>query len=108
VEESEIFSVALASEPREERGVLHHSVHTEKETSEPGPVENKIKIGAAPSRLPSYSDSAESIGKDRQFSEHRGEPLDQRQQPHLWHGGDQLVEHAALSEQRMGASLGSV
>src|SRR6202035_4782809 len=60
------------------------------------------------SRLPSYSDSAESIGKDRQFSEHRSEPLDQRQQPHLWHGGDQLVEHAALSEQRMGASLGSV
>ena len=50
------------------------------------------------SRLPSFSDGPESIGKDREFGEHRGEPFDQRQQSHLRHGGDQFVEHAALPE----------
>ena len=59
-------------------------------------------------RLPSFSDGPESIGKDREFGEHRGEPLDQRQQSHLRHCGDQLVEHAALTEQRVGAPLGGV
>jgi hypothetical protein len=34
-----------------------------------------------PSRLPSFSDGPESIGKDREFGEHRGEPFDQRQHP---------------------------
>jgi hypothetical protein len=61
-----------------------------------------------PSRLPSFSDGPESIGKDREFGEHRGEPFDQRQQSHLRHCGDQFVEHAALTKQRMGASLGGV
>ena len=35
-----------------------------------------------PSRLPSFSDVPESIGKDREFGEHRCEPFDQRQQSH--------------------------
>ena len=50
------------------------------------------------SRLPSFSDGPESIGKDREFGEHRGEPFDQRQQSHLRHCGDQFVKHAALPE----------
>jgi hypothetical protein len=33
----------------------------------------------ATSRLPSFLDGPESIGKDRECDEHRGEPLDQRQ-----------------------------
>src|ERR1019366_3886559 len=61
-----------------------------------------------PSRLPSFSDGSESIGKERQFGEHGSELLDQGQQPNLWHGGDQLVEHAALAEQRMSALLGGI
>jgi hypothetical protein len=39
------------------------------------------------SRLPSFSEGFESIGKDREFGEHRGEPFDQRQQSHLRHCG---------------------
>ncbi len=63
---------------------------------------------AVASRIPSFLDWSESIGEGGDFGQHGGEPLDQRQQPHLGHGGDQLVEHAALSEQRMGASLAGV
>ncbi len=48
------------------------------------------------SRLPSFSDRSESIGKHWKFGEHGGEPLDQRQQAVLGHGGDEFVEHAAL------------
>jgi hypothetical protein len=46
--------------------------------------------------MTSFSDGPESIGKEPEFGEHRGEPLDQGRQPQLRHGGDQLVEHAAL------------
>jgi hypothetical protein len=62
----------------------------------------------ATSRLPSFSEGSESIGKHREFGQHDSEPLDQRQQPQLRHGGYQLVEHAALAEQRVGASLGGI
>jgi hypothetical protein len=61
-----------------------------------------------PSRLPSFSDSAESIGEYRKLGEHGSELLDQWQQSQLRHGWDQFVEHAALAEQRMGALLGGV
>jgi hypothetical protein len=61
-----------------------------------------------PSRLPSYSHDPESIGKHGEFCEHSGEPLDQRQQSRVRHIGDQIVEHAALAEQRVGAPLGGV
>jgi len=54
----------------------------------------------------SFSDGSESISKDREFRQHRGKPLDERLQPRLRHGWDQVVEHAALAEQRIGASLG--
>ena len=59
-------------------------------------------------RLPSFSYRSKSIGKDREFGEHGGEPSEQRAQPLLWHRGDEVVEHAALAEQRMGASLGRI
>ena len=61
-----------------------------------------------PSRLPSFSHHAESIGKHGNFREHDSEPLDQRQQPRLRHIGDQIVEHAALSEQGVSAPFGGV
>jgi len=60
------------------------------------------------SRLPSFSHRSESIGEQRDFGEPRGEALDQRQQPLVWHCWDQVVEHAALTEQRMGASFGRI
>ncbi len=51
------------------------------------------------SRLPSFSHPPESIGEHRDFQEHGSEALDQRQKPWLWHGRDQVVQHAALTEQ---------
>jgi len=57
---------------------------------------------------PLLSDGSESIGKDGECGERRGAPLDQEQQSDRWHCGDQLVEHAALAEQQVGASLGGV
>jgi hypothetical protein len=60
------------------------------------------------SRLPSYSHHPESIGKHGEFGEHGSEPLDQRQQPRPRHGGDQIVKHAALPEQRVSAPFGGV
>jgi hypothetical protein len=60
------------------------------------------------SRLPSFSHHAESIGEHGKFREHDSEPLDQRQQPHLRHIGDQIVEHAALPEQRVSTPFGGV
>ena len=69
---------------------------------------DRAQMTVAASRLPSFSEGSESIGKDREFGQHDSEPLDQRQQPQLRHGGYQLVEHAALAEQRVGASLGGI
>jgi hypothetical protein len=45
-----------------------------------------------------HSDRAESLGEHRLFGEHGGEAFDQREQPLRWHGGDQVVEHAALAK----------
>src|SRR5271166_4064313 len=67
-----------------------------------------LRKECAVSRLPSFSHHPESIGKHGEFGEHGSEPLDQRQQPRLRHIGDQIVEHAALPEQRVSAPLGSV
>ena len=49
-------------------------------------------------RLPSFSYRTESIGERRDFREHGGELLDQRQQPLIGHCWDEVVEHAALPE----------
>jgi hypothetical protein len=53
------------------------------------------KEASQASRLPSFSAGPKSIGKDREFGEHRGEPFDQRQKSHFRHCGDRFVEHAA-------------
>ena len=60
------------------------------------------------SRLPSFSDRSESIGEDWKLGEYGREPLHERQQPVLGHGGDEFVKHAALPEQRVGAPFGGV
>ncbi len=49
------------------------------------------KFGVEPSRLPSFSDRPESIGENRHFGEHRGEPFGQWQQALLGHGWDEIV-----------------
>ena len=60
------------------------------------------------SRLPSFSQHPESIGKHGELGEHGSEALDQVRQPRLRHIGDQIVEHAALPKQRVSTSLGGV
>jgi hypothetical protein len=57
---------------------------------------------------PLISHHPESISKHGDLCEHSGEPLDQRQQSRVGHIGDQIVEHAALPEQRVSAPLGGV
>jgi hypothetical protein len=49
------------------------------------------------SRLPSFSDRAESAGEHRLFGEHGGEAFDQREQPLRWHGGYQVVDVAVAA-----------
>ena len=60
------------------------------------------------SRLPSFSYRTESISEQLDFSEHRGEPVDQRDQPHVWHRGNKIVEHAPLTEQRVCPAFGCI
>ena len=57
------------------------------------------------SRLPSFSDSRESIVEDRLLGEHCGEALDERGQLLIGHVRHEVVEHSALAKQRMGAAL---
>jgi hypothetical protein len=59
-------------------------------------------------RLPSFLYCTESIRENRLFREYRGEPFDQREQPMLWHIWDEIIQHAALTEKRMGAPLAGV
>jgi hypothetical protein len=61
-------------------------------------LEVGLQVSQQPSLLPSFSDGTESIGKDREFREHRSEPFDQRQQAQQRHCWDQLVEHAVLAD----------
>src|ERR1019366_4339648 len=60
------------------------------------------------SRLPSFLYCTESISENLLFREHCGEPRDQRLQPLLRQHGDQIVPHATLTEQRMGAPFAGV
>jgi hypothetical protein len=65
-------------------------------------------MGFRPSRLPSFSHRTESMGEQLDFGEHCREPLDQRDQPLVWHCGNEIVKHAPLAEQRMGALFARV
>jgi signal transduction histidine kinase len=71
---------------------------------------NAIQLGtwSAPHDSPHLSDRAENVCKQRLLLQHEREALHQRAQPVLRHHGDQIVEHAALPEQRMDATLGGV
>lgn len=57
-----------------------------------------------PSGLPSLSDNTEHLSEDWVYSE----LFDERQQPVFGHGRDELIEHDALPQQRVGAPLGGV
>lgn len=57
---------------------------------------------------PLISNCTESIGKHGLFREHGGERLYQWDQPLVRHRWDQVIKHAALAEQRMGAPFGGV
>jgi hypothetical protein len=57
---------------------------------------------------PHLSDRPENVSEQRLVLQHAGEALHQRTQPDLRHHRDQIVEHAALAEQRMDAALGCV
>ena len=58
---------------------------------------DEMSIVAQCSRLPSFSDSRESIVEDRLLGE-RGQLL-------IGHVRHEVVEHSALAKQRMGAAL---
>ena len=57
---------------------------------------------------PHLSDRPENVCEQRLLLQHAGETLHQRTQPGFRHRRDQIVEHAALTEQRMDAALGGV
>jgi predicted transposase YbfD/YdcC len=57
---------------------------------------------------PHLSDRPENVCEERLLVQHAGETLHQRTQPGFRHRGDQIVEHAALAEQRVDAALDGV
>ena len=57
---------------------------------------------------PHLSDRPENFCEQRLLVQHKREALHQRTQPCFRHRRDQVIEHAALTEQRMDAALGSV
>ena len=57
---------------------------------------------------PHFSDRPENVCEERLLVQHAGEALHQWTQPGFRHHGDQVVEHAALAEQRVDAALGRV
>jgi UDPglucose 6-dehydrogenase len=61
-----------------------------------------------PHDSPHLSDRSENICEQRLLLQGKGETLHQRTQPGFRHRRDQIVKHAALTEQRMDAALGGV
>src|SRR5260370_25465564 len=61
-----------------------------------------------PSRIPSFLNGTEHLGEDRLACQYFRDPLDQWPQPRLWHVRDELVEHASLTQQRVGTPLSRV
>src|SRR5271165_2730790 len=70
------------------------------------------KIGGLCSRNPQpsphFSYEGEGLSQGSALSDVFAKPLDERPQADLWHVRDQLVEHAALAEERMGPVFGRV
>ena len=54
---------------------------------------------------PHLSDRPENVCEQRLLLQHKGETMHQRTQPGFRHRRDQIVEHAALTEQRTDAAL---
>ena len=52
---------------------------------------------------PLISDGPINASKRRDFEQHSPEAFDQRPQAGLWHHWYEVVEHGALTKQRMGA-----
>ena len=59
----------------------------------------------AASELPSLLNRTKHLDEYRLCRQHFGEPFDQGLQPVFWHHRDELVQHAALAEQRVSAPL---
>ncbi len=72
------------------------------------PAGSSFCLARQPSRLPSFSDGGESIGEDWLLGEHGDEALDERGQLLFGHVRHEIVEHGALSEERVGAAFGGV
>src|SRR6476646_11572282 len=66
------------------------------------------ELALLPSDSPHLSDRSENICEQRLLMQRKGETLHQRTQPGFRHRRDQIVKHAALTEQRMDAALGGV
>jgi hypothetical protein len=67
-----------------------------------------VNSGGRPHDSPHLSDRSENICEQRLLLQRKGETLHQRTQPGFRHRRDQIVKHAALTEQRMDAALGGV
>ena len=64
------------------------------------------KIDPERLRIPLISNEPINIGKERLLEQELAELLHKRSQTRLLHGGNELVVHAALTEQRMRPPLG--
>ena len=59
-----------------------------------------------PQDSPQISDRPKNVCEERLILQHLGEPLHQRSEPLVTHSRQQIVEQAALTEQRMNAAFG--
>src|SRR5271157_3425692 len=66
------------------------------------------QLGIELSAIPSFSYDREGLSQGSVLGDVFAEPLDERPQADLRHVRDQLVEHTALPEQRMGPVFGRV
>lgn len=62
----------------------------------------------APQDSPHLSNRSENVCEERLLVQHLGEALHQWAQPVVTHGRDEVIEQAALAEQRMGTAFGGV
>jgi transposase len=62
----------------------------------------------SPQDSPHLSNRTKNVCEERLIMQHEGKALHQWAEPLFSHGGHEVVEHAALTEQRMDAVFGSV
>jgi hypothetical protein len=100
--------IDAAEEARGDLGTVTQTLHYQGKPRSIARFDIPALVRQASSGLPSFSDSTEHPGKHWLCVEQLSELLDERQQAVFRHGRDELVEHDALPQQRMGASLGGV